>query len=205
MTSSDPIPVPVTTPHLYVSSLPKAEQDAADVIFFWLYDMDSYHQDLVAAVELYEHCLTLMPVLTPSRWPAIPIRDGALSIYHFGMAMTGIRRKLSQCPTLHGLVDIDKLREADRVFRAVFPRIELLRHAISHAAEETPKVLNQKPPSSVVIRSSTVGNRFETTKDGNQIGYEISMKSVEKLNDVKEIFYSAFRSAERSLSRETDL
>ncbi len=205
MTSSDPIPVPVATPHLYVSSLPEAEQDAADVIVFWLYGMDGYHQDMIAAVELYEHCLTLMPVLTPSRWPAIPIRDGALSIYHFGMSMGGIRGKLKQCPTLHSLVDIDKLREADRVFRAAFPRIELLRHAISHAAEEIPKILKQGHPSGLVLINSVVGNKFEITKDGNRIGYEISMKNVEKLNDVKEIFYSAFRSAERSLSRKTDL
>ena len=205
MTSTDPNPAPVATPHLYVSSLPEAERDAADVIVFWLYDMDSYHQDLIAAVELYEHCLTLMPVLTPSRWPAIPIRDGALSIYHFGMSMAGIRRTLSRCPTLYDLVDIDKLREADRVFRAAFPRIKLLRHAISHAAEETRKLLKQVHPSGVVVISSVVGNRFETTKDKIRIGYEISMKSAETINEIKEIFYSAFRTAETTLSRGGDL
>ena len=131
---------------------------------------------LIAAVELYEHYLTLMPALTLSRWPAIPIRDGALSIYHFGMSMAGIRNKLGLCPTLHGLVDTDKFREADRAFRGAFPRIELLRHAIAHAAEETPKLLKQGHSSGVVVISSVVGNRFETTKDKIRIGYEISMK-----------------------------
>lgn len=201
MTNTDLNPVSVAIPRLYVSSLPEAEQDVADVIVFWLYDMDSYHQNLIAAVELYEHCLTLMPPLTLSRWPAIPVRDGALSIYHFGMAMTLVRRKLPKCLTLNGLINTNKLREADRIFRAAFPHIKLLRHALSHAAEETPTFLNQTNPSGVVIRDCVVGNRFETTKNGLRVGYEISAQSVESINKTKTTFFEAFRPAELSLGR----
>jgi hypothetical protein len=201
MTPPDPTPLSVAPPRLYVSGLPEAEQDIADVIVFWLHVMDGYHQDLIAAVDLFEHCLTLTPPLGETRWSSIAIRDGAMSIYHFGMSMSGIRRNLKHCPTLKSLVEIDKLRDANRAFRAAFPQIELLRHSISHAAEELPKILKGRHQRGVVIINSVVGNKFQTTKDGNKIGYEISRESVKKLTHVKETFYLAFQSAERSLNK----
>jgi hypothetical protein len=42
-------------------------------------------------------------------WRHIAARDGAMQIYHFGMAMAKIRGQLHNVPTIKPLVDANKL------------------------------------------------------------------------------------------------
>lgn len=189
------------TPRLYASSLPESEQDSADLIQFLLMSMDSYHQDFVAAVELYRHLASVIPPLSISRWPSIPVRDGAMSLFHFWKSMAGIRKELPLCPTLSALVDTELLGEAGQHFGNAFPQVELLRRAVSHSAEELAGILRdtQNTDSGVVIISSVAGNTFQTTKDGQRLGYEISDKTAQTLGQIKETFFSGFRDVERVL------
>jgi len=64
-------------------------------------------------------------------------RDGALTIYHFGNAIEGIRKSLPRCPAVNASVDHDILRDASKTFRKAFPNYEAIRHVTGHVSDFT--------------------------------------------------------------------
>ena len=71
-----------------------------------------------------------------TQWPMLAARDGAMSVYHFGVAMEGIKKSLPSYPTIDAGVDKKQIRIATNLFRKYFPRPEAIRHVVAHSAEE---------------------------------------------------------------------
>jgi hypothetical protein len=74
----------------------------------------------------------------------VAARDGALNIYHFGSSLAAIRTLIAtHRRELADKFDPIKIRKASTQFRADFPHIDSVRHAIAHAGElnDTPSKL----------------------------------------------------------------
>lgn len=76
------------------------------------------------------------PATQAGRWPFVPARDAAVSLYQFGWTLTtSIPDALRRCPTLMAKLDTTALREIRRQFQDAFSTHHLLRHAVGHSAE----------------------------------------------------------------------
>jgi len=74
-------------------------------------------------------------------------RDGALTIYHFGSTIDGIRKSLRSCPALSGPIDRQKLTNAGKLFEAKFPGYIAIRHVVSHYGDFS-KTMADQPATS---------------------------------------------------------
>lgn len=210
------------TPHLPIASYPPEQQRAAKTIQFAIYDLESYLENLLSAVTLFEFCharrrrieageqLGLDYFLEQlSQWRFIAARDGAMSIWHSWHSIEGVRRALPTCPALLAAVDTEKVRNACKLFRTSFPHFEAVRHAVAHTAEliknEKSFALNSFSGSylgagitiedgakNVMLQNSLQGDEYTATFEGKIVTYRLNQDSVLKLAAVRNLFYEAF-------------
>lgn len=125
-------------------------------------------------------------------WRMIAAREGALSIYHFGCALSAVRHQLAACNSFT-TVNRTQVRDAARMFRARFPHSETVRHAIAHAGElhDTPAKMKKQlqkaafavPGVSGAPGGVLVGALFERTYS---LGFEGEVFSVVMDNQTTE-------------------
>lgn len=212
-------------PHIHVLGLPENERRAASQIQMQLHDLAAKGRDFEAAVALFQHSMLapalkragvpINPDTTPwaRYWPYIAARDGAMTIYHFGMAIQLISRNFATCPTLLSLVDRKYLRMARRRMNEVFPRFEIIRHAVAHSTEimnqqsihgthsisgpyEIAPGINVGPDISLMLGGTLKNQEFLWTVDGKLQSYEISKATLDGMTDVRIDIYAAFSPAE---------
>ena len=197
-------------------SLPEAEREHAAVIGSSLDDLDGYLNNFAAALSLFDSCDNASGEAGPHRgtyisWMMIAARDGAMTIYHFGKTIDGIRQSLGLCPTLRGLVSRPSLKTAGKLFARHFPSFEKLRHGVAHAGEQSSTLRARRKHalrgdyagSGFKIRESSgtlLGNNlqdrlFTTSHEGTVLTYEISQATLAKLIEVKDAFRAAFAPA----------
>jgi hypothetical protein len=143
-----------------------------------------------------------------SSWQMISARDGAMTIYHFGKVMIGIKSSIKHCPTINNSVDRAKLKSSGRLFNALFPKHEAVRHAVAHSGElaNTSEAVSQNAftgryegpgltienASNTMVQDSLQGRLFTTTHEGKILTYEIGQVTLIRLNAVKNELYDAF-------------
>ena len=112
-----------------VDALRPAEHENAAAIQSALNSIPTHVEDFVAAFRLFEFILNNLDAIddapikaarTASAWAQIAARDGALSIFHFGKLMEGIKQTLHSVPVLDSSMDRAKLRAAANLFRQHF-------------------------------------------------------------------------------------
>jgi hypothetical protein len=215
-------------------ALPGDEHDGAYAVQYALSSLQSYADEFNAAVELFnsaqqQHMAEFAASRRASRlsaerenhrkrsrifrsWRFIAARSCCLDIYHFGAAMDGITTSLTfHTPTLKSLVDMQKCREAKKLFKKSFPHAEAMRHIVAHAAELTEtkdmikvnsstgasfdKLVGKDSKSKIMIGASIINNTLVGSHKGQDRSCEISKDSHEKLIAVLTVFFSAFESA----------
>ena len=133
------------------AEIPEAEKQAASALQHCLWNLEqftrAFQSDLALFDYSYARFLDEMKNVTtieiserrpddPSKgWMTIAGRDGAMSIYHFGTAMKGVRDGLARCPTLRTKVVHNELRAAIRKFEGRMPVYVDMRDAVAHAAD----------------------------------------------------------------------
>lgn len=134
-------------PRLDTRALPKAEELEALHLWDLLDDLAQFSSDFECALDLFDIAeRKLMQSLErdddwgqaihAQRWPFVPARDAAVTLYQFGWTLTvSIPDALRRCPTVTAKVDHDALRSARRNFEDSFKTHHLLRHAVGHSAE----------------------------------------------------------------------
>jgi len=70
-------------------------------------------------------------------WKRVAGRDGAMTIYHFHIALSGIQETVAECPTLSATIDRSLFRSANKLLRKYFPDYIDIRDAVAHTAETT--------------------------------------------------------------------
>lgn len=180
-----------------------------------------YQRNLLLAVYLYEYSdhaareigdfATLeFSLWTTGGWQSLAARDGALTIYHFGCAIEGLKNSLSACPSLNARIDRPPLRHAAKIFETSFPGYLAIRHVVAHVADLS-KTIDKKVSHSVKgefskggfrssdpfgvtwLRGNMNGSTYAVTFEGQAFSYDLTRASVDKLRSIKELIYSAFK------------
>lgn len=102
--------------------------------------LGAFVSEFEAAVALFDHAQKLWngrDANPPFRWMRIAARDGALSLYHYLQALLAVKKFASLSPEWREVLNLKPLRQCEREFKTRFPRIEAVRHSISHSAELT--------------------------------------------------------------------
>lgn len=185
-----------------------------------LAELGLYERHLLLAVYLYEYSdhaareITDFAKLewalwTTDGWQSIAARDGAMTIYHFGCSIDGIKNSLPTTPTLNAKIDRQALKNASNIFRSSFPGYLALRHVVAHVADFS-QTLEKKashavkgPFSKGLFRSDDPkgvtwlggnmnGCTYAVTYEGEAFTYDLNRDSVAKLRSIKDRIYSAF-------------
>jgi hypothetical protein len=222
--------MPFLSPSIRPDSLPKSERKSAWLIEQAVDDLNNFVKEFRSALALFDFCTGQQQAIEQRRkanasrpndpqfaeyfggWRFVAARDGAMSIYHFGKTLEGIRANLGSCPAVRPWVDSSALRLAAKRFDNYFPQFVAMRHAVAHAGELTRGEKNfdkhsftgnyTGPGIEVVdsahmsIRNSLFGRTYTATFDGQVATYEISGTTLSHLGDIKEEIVSVFRKVE---------
>jgi hypothetical protein len=210
-------------PELDRSKIPPEQMPAFLHIVTLLAELAGYERRLLSAVYLYEHSrqaeweITDFPTRehaswTTHHWTMMAARDGALTIYHFGSTIDGIKRSLPSCPALNGQVDRQKLRNTSKLLNAKFPGYIAIRNVVSHygdfsktmAAQTSHAVkgpfmaggFGSEEQAGVTYLAGNINeDRYTVTFDGKAFTYRLNRSAVVALSEVRELAYSAFSAA----------
>lgn len=216
----------VPAPHINFDKVPPKERDAAHSVQSGALDLTNYVEQFGAALNLFDFCASqefhinnqprpLLPqhirFLETSRgWAHMAGRQGAMAIYHFGVACDGIREALTECDTVRNAMDYNAFKQARRAFRKAFPDSENVRHAVAHVADKikTPAKVREHGftgshniGTGLVISDSTlntftdiiVGRTITNSWSGKLYSYELSTQTRDTLEQIKHAVWLAFR------------
>lgn len=217
-------------PDLDRTSIPADEMPTFLHVFTLLAELGHYERNLLIAVYLYEYSTqaayeipdfaTLeLSLWTTGGWQSMAGRDGAMTIYHFGCAIDGLKNSLQGCPTLNAKVNHRALKDAGKIFETSFPGYRAIRHVVSHVADFS-QTLEKKtshavkgpftksrfssadPEGITWLGGNMNDNIYAVTYAGNAFTYELNTASVAKLRSLKDRIYSAFEGATLTKRRE---
>jgi hypothetical protein len=153
---------------------------------------------------------------TLNGWQMMAARDGALAIYHFGQARKAVSASLGLCPILRDMVDHPKMRISRKLFDSNFPSYDAIRHAVGHIADFS-ATINRRMTHSIKgpwkgdfgavaleIKDVNAVSRFAdnlyqdtycVTYLGRVHRYDMTAKTLGKLEQVRALVYSSFEQA----------
>ncbi|WP_273455276.1 hypothetical protein [Nevskia ramosa] len=145
-------------------------------------------------------------------WKDVAFRDGAMTVFHFGKTIEGVRNYLNLHPTPFPFtkpkVDLADIKESVKMLKASFPFYEDLRHAVAHAGElnRTAETMRSHTYSGTISFGDemsiqlngaqgghiTHGNTFFIGFEGKILSYELSEKSLSNMTSIRDVFWRAF-------------
>lgn len=140
-------------------------------------------------------------------WELLAARDGAASIFHFGVTMADFSKTIVQTPRLHSAVDRAKLKTANSLFSRHFREFRGIRHATAHSAEtwqeaETAKHQVRGPhkgqtfevgPESFLYTNGLMdGDTFHVTFEHRLLAYRVHPDTLTRLRAIEHTLFSAF-------------
>ena len=209
---------PISPPVLNLDLVPEAEREATWVFGTTLREIAGRVNDFKAALDLFD----LSKYLAANNflnqqyraWQRIALRDGAMTIYHFGRSLKeGSGNGLKECPRLRSLLISEHLHRARRMFSRKFPKAERVRHGAAHSAEITESKANfdansfsgntdglgliQGNASKLLVQNVVSDRHYVTTHQGEIVRYELSAETFGSLGEIAREFYLAFDDVER--------
>jgi hypothetical protein len=189
-----------------------------------LAELGLYERRFLLAVYLYEYCQTAgwelrndwqkmeRSLWTTGGWQQMAARDGALTIYHFGRAIEGLRESFRGCPALSDRVDHKKIREAYKSFKSGFPDFIEIRTAVAHVADFSgttqkkffhsvkglfkAKWFSSDSPAGITWLPGNMNDHtFAVTLEGKAYTYDLSLQNASQIRDIKLQIFSAFDAA----------
>jgi hypothetical protein len=123
-----------------IRRLPDSEHEAARILARHLEELYRYARRFAAAVALFD--LADAELFKPDQssdtmreWSFIVGRDGAMTIFHFGMVLKAINDQLPKCPSVFQHASRQKLGDANDLYKKALPAADKIRHAVGHEAE----------------------------------------------------------------------
>jgi hypothetical protein len=180
-------------------------------------NMEKYVGHFHAALTLFDYCLSSRQNLDLRKntdeghllvsWRRVAVRDGVMTIFHFGKAFAGLRACRRLCPISWEKVDGAKLKDAGKLFDAHFAGHGNLRHAVAHSAELTDSPQSYDKNSftgshegagfsidhsvGAMVEDFLNGRTYTTTHEGKFVCYDISNETLQKLVEVSRLVYDA--------------
>lgn len=140
--------------------------------------------------------------------PYLAARDAAMTIYHLGEYIIGLRNSMGDAPTFKGTVDHELLRAAYKEFKIAFPLHRDIRHAIAHSAELSNTMeARQKnsvksgvnipgifisPGTNVTMSDVIVDDNFIMTFKEKIIQYKLNVEAINNVDSILEKISNSF-------------
>ncbi|MFN0043496.1 MAG: hypothetical protein ACKVSF_09840 [Alphaproteobacteria bacterium] len=208
-------------PEINRSRIPAEQMPTFRHIVQLLANLNLYEQNLLLAVYLYEYSQSASWELrddftrlesvtwTTGGWQLMAARDGALTIYHFGRAIEGLRDSFRGCPALRDQVDHNTIRQGYSEFKSAFPHFIEIRAAVAHVADFSQttekkarhsikglfsaKRFSSSDPAGITWLPGNMNDHtFAVTLNGEPYTYDLIPESVDKLRKIKIQIFSAF-------------
>jgi hypothetical protein len=142
-------------------------------------------------------------------WRFIAGRDGAMSLYHFRQAMTHANSWAQKDALLSKHIDRETIKRAQANFDERFPCIEKIRHSVSHSSDllRTENEIRKHFVSATFRRADMPhiekevefihndqfdGRLFVTHFGKALLRYELSGASLQILEEIERLFFSAY-------------
>lgn len=207
------VPSYIDEPYPFINNhgLTAAEREHSDGLFNSLADLHGYLRDFYAAVTLFRVLIRVLPadeesavILMLQKMAAC--REGVMAVYHFASSMDATLENLNALPEFLARIDKADRRIAEKLFASFFPSIRQLRNAVAHSGElagtakdfNSNKLRKKFDDGHMIFEQSTVqnylaGTTYSRTINGVMVSCDITMKSVEKLNRAKQVYWAVFR------------
>jgi len=206
------------TPRINLRAAPPTEVADLKLLNIALIEMEQYAKQFSQAVALFDYCLmqfskTRLDVF--SEWMFIAARDAVMSVWHFRKQMETSNQIANKSAYLAKSLEKSLFKDAYKKFRLGFPDFEAIRHAVAHAGELSKnadshekhsfsgtyegtgiKINNSK---NVMLKNALQDRTYTSTFEGRIVHCEISAQSIQKLMDVQEVFFDAFREKENKM------
>jgi hypothetical protein len=211
-------------PQIDRSRIPDDQMPAFLHITRLLAELGLYERRVLLAVYLYEYSRTSgwelrsdfakmeRTLWTTGGWQQMAARDGALTIYHFGRTIEGLRESFRHCRALSEYVDHNRIRQSYKDFKSAFPHFIEIRAAVAHIADfsgtaqkmffhsvkglfRTAWFSSSDPAGITWLPGNMNGSTFAITLEGKAYTYDLSFANAERLRDIKLHIFSAFDAA----------
>lgn len=202
-------------PQVDPSRIPQDEATEMFLLNNALSSMDKYVSQFGDALQLFEYCGRQMAFLKFGgrgplfSWQLIAARDAIMSVYHFRHEMTAANNYAKQSKFLGPFVSSERLHEAHSSFDRSFPNYAATRNAVAHTGEMAKNKSAWEENSfngsyegggiridnceEVIMADNLFGRTFtSTTFKGKIVQLEMSMMTMNKLAEVKNVFFKAF-------------
>ena len=116
---------------------------------------------------------------------------GATTINNFYKQLLSIDNNLKSTPTIQELIDMSKKRTIKKLFESYFPFCADIRHGVAHLGEfySTPENLRKHGTGTINVMRDT---SYETTVNGKQVSYDLTVETLEKLETVEDRMCALF-------------
>jgi hypothetical protein len=150
-----------------------------------------------------------------AQWQMIAARDGAMTLYHFGVSVQYVGALVRKIPQIDQHVEQEKLREARKILKKHFPGFKAIRHTVSHLSDFMGSIEEFKKHSlkksinfggykiepGGLFANNLSGETLLTTYRGDQFSYNISQESLDAMTKIVDLVFLAFRNPELSRIR----
>jgi hypothetical protein len=185
---------------------PTDEAEAVKTLNAHLSGLESSVTAWEAALFLYVTSKQPPPSISQTianRWRFIACNECVLELYHLRSRLEKIRSvQLRNCPSLRKYLDSYKMRCASKRLDEYFPDIEPLRHAIAHSGEIEAHPETHAPNGKYNLTGFREPDRFSTGYEGQLRYLDITSQSLEKIQEVVAMFFSAFEKAAAELEKQ---
>jgi hypothetical protein len=190
-------------PFLVTGDLSGEEIDITWNVSISLRHLVEYTDDFRAALALFDACnegLASDPKAPWLRkWRDLAGRDAGMSLWHFGRTIEGVQELIGDHPILKTRTNPRTLKQARSLLERKFRMREQIRHAIAHRSDfftSPQKARYHSIPTAPGVRETRWGQlrgrRFRYTVNGAAYYYDMNQETLDRLIEVRSIFFSAF-------------
>lgn len=198
------------TPVLWPSQVtPSAEIEAVKDLYANLAGVSCNVKAWAAALSLYEFTESNpsnLPSKTVRDWRFLAANECVMQLYHLKERIKTIKGfKVRECPSLSGSIEHAKLRQASKILDDYFPQIDKLRDAVAHAASIDTNPKKHAPDGGFALVGFREPHRFSSPYQGQIFHLDLTSQSLQRIEEVADIFISAFIPAAETLEAEGHL
>jgi hypothetical protein len=199
-------PPPLRYPLLPFLKLPPEERNRALFVQNLIMSLGHRCIEFASAIELLDFCIQplqyecygeehwLEEANKRKRWESVAANSAASTVYLFYEDMEFLGENLSRCKTLNGMVNHKIKRSATKMFSQLFPGFAGVRHSRLHDAKlyGTPESLWENVAGPEIHTTDLVGRTITSSFKGKIVRLEVSKETLAKLQDVRDLYWSAF-------------
>ncbi len=196
---------------------PTAEQEAAKDLAGNMHSLSDFVRELKAALLLCEHAEYLLDKSSEHNhrelmrdWKRMAMRDGAMSIYHFGKVWGVMPTLVRRCPTLMEHMDRELFNRVGGMFEQGFPQWAAVRKSVAHRGDLS-KARNRTDENAADVRyesdavsmnmtnsyvgSAVIGRTYISTVEGKSAQYDLTPDTLQRLETIYTTIVRAFAAA----------